>query len=72
MDLKWEELGLQSYYQSDQVRITKVTFAQKWLRQGLQLARNQTTMGYGFWEASCTYPAKINPSNPSPDVFQEE
>ena len=25
MDLKWEELGLQSYYQSDQVGITKVT-----------------------------------------------
>ena len=29
MDLKWEELGLQSYYQSDQVGITKVIFAQK-------------------------------------------
>ena len=41
-------------------------FAQKWLRWDLILATEKTIMGKGLWEASGTYPAKINPSTPPP------
>ena len=41
-------------------------FAQRWLRWDLILATEKTIMGKGLWEASGTYPAKINPSTPPP------